>query len=212
MHHGDWWVDFGSLLGIHRDGDLIPYDNDVDICLLSPQWDDLYVYLTENLNQYGYGVRWTVPSENKTVRWLRVIHGACMIDVYGAYRPGCTMDGALPLLSHTIFGISATSSMSEGSQRDEDNLDPDPDDPCIHIELGHGSECDVPEPFILPTGRIIFRGVELRVPKRLECVLEHRYGATWRTPIYMDKGRDTIESSKLYARVLRVLGKIGLKF
>ena len=28
-----YWVDFGTLLGIHRDGDIILGDNDADICI-----------------------------------------------------------------------------------------------------------------------------------------------------------------------------------
>jgi phosphorylcholine metabolism protein LicD len=30
----NYWVDFGTLLGIIRENDIILYDNDVDICLV----------------------------------------------------------------------------------------------------------------------------------------------------------------------------------
>ena len=36
-----YWVDFGTLLGIHREGDIILLDNDADICIPSvtkEQW------------------------------------------------------------------------------------------------------------------------------------------------------------------------------
>lgn len=39
--HGlTWWVDFGSLLGIVRDGDVIPGDNDADISVRIVDDDD----------------------------------------------------------------------------------------------------------------------------------------------------------------------------
>ena len=36
-----YWVDFGTLLGIHRDGDIILGDNDADICIPSSEEDKL---------------------------------------------------------------------------------------------------------------------------------------------------------------------------
>lgn len=36
-----YWVDFGTLLGIHRDGDIILGDNDADICIPSTEEDKL---------------------------------------------------------------------------------------------------------------------------------------------------------------------------
>lgn len=44
-----YWIDFGSLLGIHRDGDLILYDNDIDIAVLTPSLFDLFPLLKEKL-------------------------------------------------------------------------------------------------------------------------------------------------------------------
>jgi phosphorylcholine metabolism protein LicD len=36
-----YWVDFGTLLGIHRDRDIILGDNDADICIPSTEEDKL---------------------------------------------------------------------------------------------------------------------------------------------------------------------------
>lgn len=44
-----YWIDFGSLLGIHRDGDLILYDNDIDVAVLTPRLFDLFPALKEKL-------------------------------------------------------------------------------------------------------------------------------------------------------------------
>lgn len=34
-HNVNYWVDFGTLLGLVRENDIILYDNDVDICVVS---------------------------------------------------------------------------------------------------------------------------------------------------------------------------------
>ena len=44
-----YWLDFGSLLGVHRDGDLILHDNDVDIAILNPNWTELMPILKQRL-------------------------------------------------------------------------------------------------------------------------------------------------------------------
>lgn len=31
----EYWIDFGTLLGIYRDNKIIPYDNDIDICIIN---------------------------------------------------------------------------------------------------------------------------------------------------------------------------------
>jgi len=47
------WVDFGCLLGIHRDGDLIVYDNDIDVVILDAAWDALFPVLKVKFPQYS---------------------------------------------------------------------------------------------------------------------------------------------------------------
>ena len=50
-----------------------------------------------------------------------------------------------------------------------------------------------------------------QVPGQVEEALRYRYGDTWNIPRYMDKGRDTEEGKKLYAKVLSALGRLGIK-
>ncbi len=49
------------------------------------------------------------------------------------------------------------------------------------------------------------------MPADVEGTLEVRYGPTWRVPQYMDKGADTVEAAKLYARVFRALSWVGIR-
>ena len=48
--------------------------------------------------------------------------------------------------------------------------------------------------------------MRVAVPARVEALLEFRYGPTWRTPRYMDKGSDTGASGLCWG----VLGWAGL--
>lgn len=55
------------------------------------------------------------------------------------------------------------------------------------------------------------RGVSISVPGNVPAVLVHRYGPDYMVPRYMDKGRDSVEQGKLYARLLSLLGAAGLR-
>lgn len=65
-----YWVDFGTLLGIHREGDIILGDNDVDVCVLEPSEEDMR-RLGEHVNQRGYDFRYLVWSSISRIydRW-----------------------------------------------------------------------------------------------------------------------------------------------
>lgn len=51
-----YWADFGTLLGIVRERDIIAYDNDVDIGYFHKDRDALILTLTDNLRYYGYHI------------------------------------------------------------------------------------------------------------------------------------------------------------
>ena len=51
---GDWFLSDGGMLGIERSGDLIPYDNDLDIYLLPGSYIDINILKKNNLCQQKY--------------------------------------------------------------------------------------------------------------------------------------------------------------
>lgn len=51
---GDWFLSDGGMLGIERSGDLIPYDNDLDIYLLNGSYIDIDILKKNNLCQQKY--------------------------------------------------------------------------------------------------------------------------------------------------------------
>jgi len=82
----------------------------------------------------------------------------------------------------------------------------------VQVDLGRGSENDIPARCVFPLGAVTWRGRQFPAPGAVEDALEWRYGPTWRVPRYLDKGRDTHESKKPYYRLLKTLGRFGLRF
>lgn len=51
----DYWVDFGTLLGITREKDIILYDNDIDICLVDTlELHEKIKLAKEDIKNIGY--------------------------------------------------------------------------------------------------------------------------------------------------------------
>lgn len=169
--HLTYWVDFGSLLGLHRDGDLILHDNDIDLAVLDPKWDSLLPALRRHLPQ-KYDIKVVSPSECPSIRWVRVYCPLGMADLFGAF--------------------------DRGGEK-------------IEVDFGHGDYADIHRDLVLPPRSAHFRGIEVRVPRDVESTLVQRYGLDWRTPRYMDKGSDTVEAAKLYARVFKALSVVGIR-
>lgn len=82
-----YWLDFGSLLGIHRDGDLILHDNDVDLAVLDPDWDQLQAHLSASLPQYTVRLEYPSDAVGDTV-FLRVYCMLGFADIFGAEEIG----------------------------------------------------------------------------------------------------------------------------
>eukprot|EP00877_Chromochloris_zofingiensis_P004134 jgi/Chrzof1/13721/Cz08g09150.t1 len=168
-----YWADFGTLLGMYREKDIILHDNDVDIVVFNPDWDMLLAKLKKRLPQFK--VYFCVPSEDRSIRWIRIMcgPGTGIMDLYGGYDS--------PAGDH------------------------------VSIAQGHGDLCDVSKQLVLPLSTMKFMGTSVSVPADVPGVLTYRYGETFMIPRYMDKGRDSVEQGKVYARVLTILGKAGLR-
>jgi hypothetical protein len=82
----DYWCDYGTLLGQHREGDLILGDKDVDLCALAEEQPKVLALAAE-LNRRGYQV---TDRGGESRRILRVSDRLTSyhVDIYTFARDG----------------------------------------------------------------------------------------------------------------------------
>lgn len=77
-----WWVDCGTLLGSHRYGGVIPWDNDIDVALLLPDFENARRAFNK-LDPEKYMVQdWSGRDFPKTFFKIYVRETGDMIDIY----------------------------------------------------------------------------------------------------------------------------------
>jgi lipopolysaccharide cholinephosphotransferase len=90
----DYWLDGGSLLGAVRYGDLIPWDDDIDLCMLRA---DLERFVREAPSRLGSAYSVQTPGSDPyiAVSCKVFINGTHIIDQYAERHglPGTTHDG-----------------------------------------------------------------------------------------------------------------------
>jgi hypothetical protein len=107
-----YYVDAGTLLGIVRDGDLIPWDDDLDIALHADDLGELAIQLPHVLKamKQALGVQYSVNTHTSNTSFGAVAKGAVrslkmhpvdptsempMIDIFVKYIDGDNMDYCL---------------------------------------------------------------------------------------------------------------------
>jgi hypothetical protein len=156
--HGiDYFLDSGTLLGITRAGDLIPWDYDVDIVIPAHSLElfdaalpqliarsrrrEQRRYMAEEDLAWPAGAVRSIKIRDYRLPLLQLGHGRVALDVFVLYPRG----------EHTwwVMGNKVCRTSSH------------------HFAGYH---------------RLAFQGHQLRVPLSHEELLEHRYGPDWRTP------------------------------
>lgn len=77
-----WWIDCGTLLGAYRYGGVIPWDNDIDIALLLPDFENAKKALNR-LDPQKYKVQdWSGRDFPNTFLKIYICETKDMIDIY----------------------------------------------------------------------------------------------------------------------------------
>lgn len=80
--HIPYWIDCGSLIGLYRYGGTIPWDNDIDISALEPDFDNI-VHALNSLDKSKYIVEdWSGRCRPKTYLRVYVKENRGYIDIY----------------------------------------------------------------------------------------------------------------------------------
>lgn len=103
-----YWADFGTLLGIVRERDIILDDNDIDICVErnSETIRKLEQCVRPRLEELGYTLAWHSRSIYRIYRFWRGFVG--FVDVYMTERRGDIIIGATGTTSNIPAALVGT--------------------------------------------------------------------------------------------------------
>lgn len=154
----NYYIDAGTLLGIYRDGQLIPWDDDLDLAVNA---DDLqavkHVMNTAMVKlQAAFGVAWEVQEHHAKEAFGAVPEGA----VRGLKLKTCEPDEELPMMDIFVKYVQG--------------------DVMDYTLSSRG--ITMPSKHILDTVPMLYQQRNLRIPYDVEGYLTSHYG-DWRTPV-----------------------------
>jgi hypothetical protein len=148
-----YWLDCGTCLGAYRYGGIIPWDWDVDIAILQPDFDNVR-HLLNRLDPEKYAVQdWSSRDKPKTYLKVYVKETGALIDIYHF---------AIDPEKKAVHSI-----LSNGD--------------CVLLPDSwkiRERRYTIPTPFelIFPLKKANFDGVEVFVPNKTKEYLQQRYG------------------------------------
>lgn len=157
-HSVPYHIDAGTLLGVYRDGGLIPWDDDLDIAVSSEFAEQAKTALEACLQDIAAqtGKSWQVDAHKANQSFGAVKKG----DIRGIKLKCLDLEAKLPMLDIFLKYI------------DGDTMD--------YVLSSRG--LTMPSYHLLTTEQIEFCGQSLSIPCDVEAYLERHYG-DWRTPV-----------------------------
>jgi hypothetical protein len=148
-----YWIDCGTCLGAYRYGGVIPWDNDVDLAVLLPDFDNV-LRLLQRLDPAKYQVQdWSHRCVPKSYIRVYIKENHNHLDIYH-YKIDPVAKTLTYLLSYEVSSLM-------------------PESWKIHER-----RFTVPSHFttVFPLRHAQFDGIEVNVPHQTEAYLQERYG------------------------------------
>lgn len=154
-------VDHGTLLGLHRDGDLLPWDNDIDMAIHADRLEETRAALGR------FAASFRAPGCPETPWRVRLVDGT--IDFGGR-------SAVLP----RIFKVEPAEDHELCRHLQLDVIIKHPGEGLVHWLVGR-TTLHAAESFMTDLACLQFRGIALPHPRDLDGYLTTLYG-DWRTP------------------------------
>jgi len=152
-HHIPFWVDCGTCIGTYRYGGAIPWDSDIDIAVLLPDFDNV-VHALNGLDKTKYQVQdWSNRLRPKTYLRVYIKENHSSIDIY------CFAINEEKKELQFILSNEVSPFMAESWKIRERRF-------CV------------PSSFetVFPLRKALFDGIEVFVPHQTKKYLQERYG------------------------------------
>lgn len=149
-----FWCDCGTCLGSWRHGGVIPWDEDIDIAIFQPDFDNVRRLLTAGLDPEEYQVQdWSSRDKPKSYLKVYVKETRALIDIY-------------------CYAIDRQNKVVNYVLANEENIFL----PESWKERERRYKTPVPFSWLFPFRRGQFDGIDLPVPNETELYLKLRYG------------------------------------
>jgi phosphorylcholine metabolism protein LicD len=152
-NHIPFWLDCGSCLGAFRYGGPIPWDGDVDIGILQPDFDNV-MHALNGLDKTKYQVQdWSNRCNPKTYIRVYIYENRNFIDIYHF-----KIDPEKKIITSICSNVDSSFMVESWKTRERRFL--------------------VPTPYetVFPLKKAYFDGIEVNVPHRTKEYLQARYG------------------------------------
>lgn len=150
-----FWADWGTCLGIHRHGGMIPRDEDVDFSILAPDHDAVLKLLKSKLPKDKYRVMDFSPASNRnSLIKVELLESGMLVDLYHY-----VIDPEEGTVTYNFSHINEPIIPEEARKR----------------EVPH-TENHIPFGTVFPLRPASFDGLEVYVPNDTEAWLKLIYG------------------------------------
>lgn len=148
-----FWVDCGSCLGAFRYGGPIPWDGDVDIAILQPDFDNA-MHVLNGLDKTKYQVQdWSNRCNPKTYIRVYIYENRNFIDIYHF-----KIDPEKKIITSICSNVESSFMVESWKMRERRFLVP------------------TPYEMVFPLKKAYFDGIEVNVPNKTKEYLQARYG------------------------------------